>query len=228
MDSSRVLSMRWEDGLFAHWPVDPALVAETLPEGLDVATYDGDAWLGVVPFVMADIRPRGVPRGLTFPELNLRTYVERDGRKGVYFYNLDADDRLGVTVARRLFALPYYRARMRVRRDGDDVTFTSRRTHEGVPPARFDATYRPTGEPFTPEPGSLASFLVENYRFYTAGRRLYAGDIHHEPWTLRPGEADIRANSLFAASGFDRPEGEPLVYCADTLDVEAGRLRTVE
>ena len=238
MDGPRLLEMRWRDGLFAHWPVDPATIEPTLPERLEVATYDGQAWLGVVPFVMEDIRPRGSPVGLTFPELNLRTYVEHDGAKGVYFYNLDADDRLGVRVARSLFRLPYYRAEMHVRRGpwpGDPesdpeeaITFTSRRDHEGVPPARFDATYRPAGEAFEPEPGSLEAFLVENYRFYTQGNRLYRGDIEHDPWTLRPAEAEIRSNTLFAASSFDRPAGEPRLHYAEPLDVTAGRIRAVE
>jgi hypothetical protein len=227
MDVPRVLSMRWRDGLFAHWPVEPSVVAPTLPDALSVRTYDGRAWLGVVPFEMTDIRPAGAPTGLTFPELNLRTYVEHDGRPGVYFYNLDADDPVGVPVARRLFRLPYYRAEMRVRRDGDAVTFRSRRTHEGAPPARFDATYRPVGDPFVPAAGSLAAFLVENYSFYTLGDRLYRGDIDHEPWTLRPAEATLRANTLFEAAGFDRPEGEPRCHYAAPLDVTAGPIRAV-
>jgi uncharacterized protein YqjF (DUF2071 family) len=228
MFGRRWLEMTWRDGLFCHWPVDPAVVAETLPEGLSVAAHDGDAYLGVVAFVMDDIRPRGAPFGLSFPELNLRTYVEGPAGPGVYFYNLDADDRLGVAVARRLFALPYYRAEMRASRaEGDDgtVRFRSRRTHRGVPSARFDATYEPTGEAFAAESGSLAAFLVENYRFYADGNRLYRGEIAHEPWTLREGTVDLRENTLFEANGFERPDGEPIVHCADPIDVSADRIR---
>ncbi|WP_280585927.1 DUF2071 domain-containing protein [Halorubrum sp. Boch-26] len=225
----RWLEMTWRDGLFLHWPVDPAVVDETLPEGLSVATHDGEAYLGVVAFVMEDIRPRGAPVGLTFPELNLRTYVEGPEGPGVYFYNLDADDRLGVAVARRLFALPYYRAEMSAAAAGDDggVRFRSRRTHRGVPSARFDATYGSTGEAFTADSGSLAAFLVENYRFYAHGNRLYRGEIAHEPWTLREGTAEVRENTLFAANGFERPDGEPIVHSAERIDVSADRIRRV-
>jgi uncharacterized protein YqjF (DUF2071 family) len=227
MFGRRWLEMTWRDGLFCHWPVDPAVVDETLPEGLSVATHDGDAYLGVVAFVMDDIRPRGVPVGLSFPELNLRTYVEGPSGPGVYFYNLDAADRLGVAAARRLFALPYYRAEMSSTPVGDDgtVRFRSRRTHRGVPSARFDATYGPTGEAFAAEPGSLAAFLLENYRFYANGNRLYRGEIAHEPWTLRDGTADVRENTLFAANGFERPDGDPVVHYAEPIDVTADRLR---
>ena len=227
MFGRRWLEMTWRDGLFAHWAVDPAVVADTLPDGLRVDTYDGDAYLGVVPFVMADIRPRGAPIGLSFPELNLRTYVEGPNGPGVYFYNLDAADRLGVAVARRLFALPYYTARMDVSRTDGAVRFSSERTHRGAPTATFDTTYEPSGDPFTPEPGSLAAFLVENYRFYAHGNRLYCGEIGHDPWTIRPADVEIRTNTLFEANGFDRPEGDPIVHAADPIDVTADRIRRV-
>ncbi|QAU12406.1 DUF2071 domain-containing protein [Halorubrum sp. BOL3-1] len=246
MPGRRWLEMTWRDGLFAHWPVDPEVVAASLPEGLSVATHDGDAYLGVVPFVMDDIRPRGVPMGLSFPELNLRTYVEGPNGSGVYFHSLDADDRLGVAVARGLFRLPYYRAETDVRRieadggadaagvdadatDDRSVRFASRRVHEDVPHARFDATYAPAGEAFTPESGSLPAFLLENYRFYTAGEsgRLYVGAIDHDPWTLRPATAEISADTLFAANGFDRPDGDPLLHYAEPIDVTADRIKRV-
>ena len=223
----RWVEMTWRDGLFAHWAVDPEVIAETLPERLSPETYDGDAFLGVVPFVMSDIRPRGSPIGLSFPELNLRTYVDGPSGPGVYFYNLDADDRLGVAVARRLFALPYYRARMAVTRENGAVRFESRRTHRGVPAAAFDATYEPFGEPFVPDVGTLPAFLVETYRFYARGNRLYCGEISHEPWTLRRATLDVRTNTLFEANGFDRPIGDPLVHYAEPIDVTADRIRRV-
>jgi uncharacterized protein YqjF (DUF2071 family) len=192
--------MTWRDVFFAHWPVDPETVAATLPPGLSVDTdEEGRAWLSVVGFVMDDIAPRFSPVGLSFPELNLRTYVERDGAPGIYFYNLDADDRLGVPVARSLFQLPYYRAEIDVEERGGAIEFRSERTHSGVPPARFDATITPRGDPVStgadreaqasraPPDGRAgakrhasrealpggdrapARFLVERYRFYASG-----------------------------------------------------------
>ncbi|WP_348608164.1 YqjF family protein [Halobaculum rarum] len=225
----RLLSMRWRDALFAHWRVDPATVEARLPESLSVATYEGDAYLGVVPFEMTDIRPRGVPVGLSFPELNLRTYVTDGDTKGVYFFNLDAADPIGVAVARTLFRLPYYRAAMDVTRDDDRVTVTSHRTHPGAPEARFDATYGPDGETRTPEPGSLEAFLVENYRFYTEGRgRVYYGDIAHEPWPLTDADAEIRTNTLFEANGFEAPAGEPICHYSPGTEVTADRIRRLD
>ena len=225
-----LLSMRWRDLLFAHWRVDPETVAPKLPDGLSLDTYDGDAYLGVVPFVMDDIRPRGSPLGLEFGELNLRTYVSADGAPGVYFFNLDADDRIGVWFARSLFQLPYYRATMTTETRGDgtdrEVSFRSRRAAD-APPARFEGRYGPAGDFREHEPGSLESFLTERYRFYTADNRgrVYYGDIAHAPWRLAPAWAEIEDNGLFDANGFDRPDGEPTLHFAAPIDVTADRIR---
>lgn len=222
-----LLTMTWSDLLFAHWPVAPETVAERLPDAYEVDTYDGRAYLGVVPFVMSDIGPSLLPLERSFGELNLRTYVRGpDGTPGVYFFNLDADDRLSVAIARSLFRLPYYRAEMEVESRGEEVRFRSRRTHRGVPPARFRARYGPDGEFFTPEPGSLEAFLTERYRFYTLddSGRTYYGDIDHPPWRLAPAWADIAENDLFDANGFDHPAGEPLLHYAREIAVTAGRI----
>jgi len=224
-----LLSMRWRDGVFAHWRADPAVVARHLPDSVEVATHDGDAWLGIVAFVMEDIRPRGSPVGRSFPEVNLRTYVTRDGTSGVYFFSLDADDRLSVSIARSLYALPYYRARMHVDRDGDRLRLRSERDHAGEPRARLDLSYeRVDGEASVPEADSLSAFLTENYRFFTRGTHLYRGDIAHEPWRLAPADATVHEESLFRAAGFEPPNGDPLVHVAAPLDVTAGTLTRVE
>ena len=223
------LSMRWRDGLFAHWPVDPSVVDAHLPDGVDVATYDGSAWLGIVTFVMDDIRPRGIPVGRSFPEVNLRTYVEYEDDSGVYFFSLDADDHLSVSVARSAYSLPYYRAEMTVDRTDDGLRFRSERRHPGEPRARLDVTYRERDEAsFVPDADSLEGFLTENYRFYTRGRRLYRGDISHDPWTLTPATATFHEESLFRAAGFEPPSGDPLLHVASPLDVSAGPLRPVD
>ena len=221
-----VLRMRWRDVGFLHWPVDPAVVARTLPEPLTVDTYDGNAYLGVVPFRMADIRPRGSPVGRSFDELNLRTYVRVDGHPGVYFYNLDADDALSVRLARRLFMLPYYPAEMTVETRDGTVVFRSGRPGGDAPTARFDVTYHGDGDPSAPAPQSLEQFLVERYRFYAESTdgTVYYADIAHDPWPLEGGTADVRRNELFDVNGFEYPAGEPIVHYSSGIDVTAGVL----
>lgn len=245
------ISMGWRDALFAHWPVDADVVAESLPPGVTPRTHDGSGWLGIIAFVMEDIRPRGLPRplGFTFGEVNLRTYVEGpDGGEGIYFYNLDAADRLSVAVARQFYQLPYYRAHMDIDRLGAlpgetapherSVDFTSHRAHRGVADAHFDATYGPEGDRFLPEEGSLARFLVENYRFYLAegdvgdetasDTDLFYGDVAHPPWDLYEADFDLRSTNLFDVNGFERPDADPLVHYSPGVPVRADRIRRVD
>jgi uncharacterized protein YqjF (DUF2071 family) len=138
-----VMRMRWSELLFAHWQVDPDLVQKQLPGGLTVDTFDGAAWVGVVPFLMSDVAPRWCPAvpGLSaFPELNVRTYVMRDEKPGVWFFSLDAANAVAVRVARATFCLPYMDARMSmVAEDPAGICYDSTRTHRGEHPAKFRA-----------------------------------------------------------------------------------------
>jgi hypothetical protein len=216
--------MEWRDVLFASYPVEPSVVDPHLPDRLSVDTFDGDAYLSVVPFVIADIRPRGLPAavGLTTPELNLRTYVEHDGAAGVYFFNLDADDVLGVVGARLFNQLPYYLADMEFDR-GPPLRFESRRRTPGARPCRFSGTYEPDGDPFQPEPGSVEHFLTERYRYFTEGQdgSIRYADIEHEPWTLQSATWDVAENTIFAANGFDEPDSEPVLSYSRGVSVQA-------
>lgn len=145
------LEMDWRHLLFENWPVDPAVLTPHLPDALDLDTHDGRAWLSVVPFENAAIRPRGLPQwaGLSLPEINVRTYVTYERRPAVYFFSLDAQGIAGVLGARLFHHLPYYYARISLSAERDRIRFASRRRHPGARPAVYEATYRPIGEPFS-------------------------------------------------------------------------------
>ncbi|WP_101296450.1 YqjF family protein [Halegenticoccus soli] len=228
-----LLSVTWRDNLFAHWRVDPERVRQRLPAGLDAATHDGSAWLSVVALVMADLRPYGLPAsvGRSFAQVNLRTYVEprAGGERGLYFFSLDASDPIGVPAARALLSLPYRRAKTRAVRRGQTVRFESRRTRSDPPPARFAAAYRPTGEAFEADADPDEAFLAENYASYVdRGDRLYRFSVRHDPWRLRPVELDVRANTLFEASGFEPPSDEPIAHYGTRRSVDAGWFARVD
>lgn len=163
----------WHDLLFAHWPVAASALRRLVPSRLTIQEHGGTSWVGLVPFRMSGVTLRGVPGvpGLSaFPEMNLRLYVEVDGRPGVWFISLDAARTLAVWTARRLVHLPYFRAAMSVRSDGDLVHYTSERRGRG-PRVAFRGAYRPTGEVSSAAPGSLAHFLTERYCLYTETSR---------------------------------------------------------
>ncbi|WP_324758155.1 YqjF family protein [Haloarcula sp. GH36] len=221
------LEMGWRHLLFENWPIDPVVMDTHLPDGLEPDVFDGSAWLSVVPFTNVAVRPKGVPArfGVRLPELNVRTYVTRDGTPSVYFFSLDAQGIASVVGARLFHHLPYFYARISLELVDGRVQFSSRRLHPGARPAHYEGSYWPTGEPFAAPDEAFAEFLVERYRFYTEapdGTIRYT-DVDHEPWTLYPAAADIERDTLLSADGFDRPDGEPTYYYSPGLDVVASR-----
>lgn len=227
-----IMRQTWYDLLFAHWPVPAQALRVQLPAGLELDRFDGEAWLGVVPFGIRGARPRYLPFSLpwlsAFPELNLRTYVVAEGKPGVWFFSLDAANPLAVAAARRWYHLPYYNARMRLRHAADWIDYASERTHRGAPSATFVARYRPVGDRFHTRPGSLESWLTDRYCLYAADRRgrLYRADIQHRPWTLHAAEAEFTTNTLAEPLGL-RLAGTPMLHFAPRLDMVAWLLERV-
>ena len=227
-EGSWVLRMRWRDLLFMHWPVPEEVLRPLVPPALKLDTFDGSAWLGVVPFRMESVRPRflpAVPWLSSFPELNLRTYVTHESRPGLWFFSLDAHNPVAVRLARATFGLPYFDAGMFCEVRGEEVRYRSVRTHKDALPARFIASYRPTGERFDSRPGTLESFLTERYCLYSAGvngeRRVRRGDVHHELWPLQRAEAEVEELEMTSQIGVTLPETEPLLHYSRRLDVVA-------
>lgn len=231
-------SQRWADLLFAHWPVPIPALRPHIPARLEIDTYEGVAWIAAVPFRMERVRPRGVPpvpRLSRFLELNLRTYVRVDDRPGVFFFSLDAASPIAVSLARRWFYLPYLRARIRCEREGDTLVYQATRTHVGSPAVRFAARYRPVGDIFHAEPGTLEHFLTERYCLYAspgsvggAADAIYRADVDHRPWPLQEAAAELDAAALLEGAGFrDVAEGAPHLLFARRLDVRLWPLRRV-
>jgi uncharacterized protein YqjF (DUF2071 family) len=226
--------MRWCDLAFLHWSVKPQSLRPLIPAGLELDTYEGEAWVGVVPFRMEGVRARAtppVPMVHAFPEINVRTYVRAAGRAGVWFFSLDATSRLAVRGARWLYNLPYFDARISVASDADGVVhYESRRVHAGAPPATFMARYAANSEPRAPAPGSLEHFLVERYCLFMHDERRGLGilDINHRPWPLQRGTVDLAGNTMAAAAGIALPDRPPLVHVARELDVHAWTRRALE
>ncbi len=224
------MRMRWHDLLFAHWSFEPEAVQRLLPAGLRVDTWQGRAYVGVVPFRMSDVAPRGLPGlpGLSaFPELNVRTYVTVEDKPGVWFFSLDAHQRLAVRVARRWFHLPYMDARMHCRRDPSGwVEYASMRTHRGEPSADLKARYRPRGEIFWSEPDSLEHWLTARYCLYAVDphERIWRGEIDHDPWNLQRAEAEWTRQTMLQPLGL-QTQGPPHLLFAKDLSVRAWRLQ---
>lgn len=220
------MDMKWHDLLFIHYPVAADRLRALVPSPLEVETFDGQAWLGVVPFRMTGVKPRAfppLPWLSAFAELNVRTYVTCGGKPGVWFFSLDAANPVAVSAARRFFHLPYFNARMASRREGETVFYESRRTHRGAAPAEFRASYRPVGPVALSKAGSLEYWLTERYCLYSADSRgkTWRVDIHHPPWPLQPGEAEIENNTMPDWLGLKPLTAAPLHHFARELEVMA-------
>ncbi|MDA1273683.1 MAG: DUF2071 domain-containing protein [Verrucomicrobia bacterium] len=226
------MQMRWENLLFAHWRVPPDLLRSQIPPELDLDRFDNEAWLGIVPFRMCDTRLRGlppIPGVSSFLELNVRTYVTLNGKRGVWFFSLDAASRLAVRAARRFFHLPYFDASMSAKPKSSRTEYSSRRTHRGALGVEFRAVYWPQSESSQSLPGSLEHWLTERYCFFTVdgSGRLACCEIHHLPWPLRLAGADVALNTMAEPLGIELPPIPDALHFAERLEVLGWPLRRV-
>jgi uncharacterized protein YqjF (DUF2071 family) len=213
--------MGWKNLAFLHWLVDVDEVRKRIPDGLAVDTFEGKAFVGVVPFIMHDVHPRALPAIPTtseFAEMNVRTYVICRGTPGVWFFSLDAASKVAVRAARRGFFLPYYDATFAIAATDNVVRYRC----DGH--AKLDCTWRARGPTFRAEPGSLEEWLTARYTLYAADDdgAIHRGDIWHEPWPLAEADVDLRSVSC----GFD-VDGAPIAHCSPGVDVIAWWRRRV-
>ncbi|MDH6566260.1 uncharacterized protein YqjF (DUF2071 family) [Streptomyces sp. SAI-117] len=205
-----VLRTRWLRQTFVHWPFPPEAVQALLPRELVADEYDGVAWVGLTPFVMADARPAGVPAAVpglpSFAETNLRTYVRReDGRDGIWF--LAVQVACPLMLAARAVGAPYTLGHLRVGTDGDTVSYTGR---QGGGRVSYRLDVRP-GEPVQPTERDV--WLTSRWRAYT--RRLgvlFETPVEHEPWPLAGAAVDVLEETLTAAVGLPVPLDKPVVH----------------
>jgi len=229
--------MTWHDLLFMHYPMEVDALRHLIPKSLEIDTFDGMAWLGIVPFRMTGVAPRFVPNVpfvSSFPELNVRTYVTINGRPGVWFFCLEATNPLAVRVARTLFYLPYMDAKIELKNcdcenNGKWIGYESNRTHKNELPATLKLDYRPIGTSFEAQPDSLESFLTSRYCLYSADRRgkVFRGEIDHEPWKLRDAQAIVKENTMADWLGIQLPNEKPLLHFAKKTKVVAWSLKAV-
>jgi uncharacterized protein YqjF (DUF2071 family) len=206
------------DQLFVHHRVPTEQLRGLVPDELEIQEHSGSAWIGVTPFAVTGLRARGL-LALPFVSssfgLNVRTFVTRDDRPGIWFLSLDSSSRLAVEAARRIYRLPYFSARISLVRAGGRIAYECSR-HEGK---AFSGTYTPDGDVFDAAPGSLEHFLVERYCFYAEhGGKLYSADIHHAPWPLQPARAEIDLNTMPPAD-LDIADDDPVLHYSARQDV---------
>lgn len=216
------MHQNWGKLLFMHWRIDEESLRPLVPERLQIDTYDGSAWIGVIPFTMWNVRPSftpPVPWLSEFHELNVRTYVHYEGVPGVWFFSLDANSSVAVLGARTVFNLPYFNARINLEQEDKRIVYSSKRRDE--PPAAFNATWTIGERLAQSDPDSLDFFLTERYCLYSArDERLSRLRIHHRPWPLQTAMVQSYSSTMIESHGLQTPDGEPLLHYAEELEVD--------
>ncbi len=223
-DGQPLMHQKWGKLLFMHWRIDGKELRPLIPEGLEIDTFDGTAWIGIIPFTMWDIRAfppylPAVPGLSSAHELNVRTYVHYDRVPGVWFFSLDCNSAAAVMAARTFYHLHYFNADIELEQRGNTIDYSCKRT--GKPPAQFKGSWN-IGEtvPFS-HPDSLEFFLTERYCLYSENAgQLYRARIFHQPWPLQKATMNSFESTMIDALGVKSFGGDPVLNYAESIDVD--------
>ena len=225
------LDQEWRFLTFMHWRVDIEKLRPHVPEGLEIDTFEGDAYIGLVPFMMKHVRPSwfvSTPGISNFPEFNIRTYVKKDGIEGVFFLTLEAKSLVTCNFAPRTYGLPYRYAKGRVKKSGNIWDWRSSRDKGQF---KLAGTTEVIGEQMQAQPGSLEEFLFERYSLYTSHKgSLRRGYTHHNKWKFQLAKVELTENSLTESFnlGIDQPLTPELVHYSDGVRVRTFSIELAE
>jgi uncharacterized protein YqjF (DUF2071 family) len=230
-DQQVFMYQNWHHLAFLHWEVPRAELQALIPPELTVDLFEGKSYVGLVPFTLTGVRPillPPLPGVSSFHEINVRTYVHRDGRDpGVWFFSLDANSRVAVEAARAAYKLAYFHSEIGFaasRGALPEIDFTSRRDDgRGPSPAHAQIRYSPVEGPVTAsKPGTLEHFLVERYILYSTddSHRLHRARVHHQPYPLQKAEVRALDETLIWAAGIRRSDSVPIRHYAREVNVK--------
>jgi uncharacterized protein YqjF (DUF2071 family) len=218
-----VMYQNWGKLLFMHWRIEDKLLRRLISGALEIDTFDGSAWIGLIPFTMWGIRASffpPIPGTSSFHELNVRTYVSLNGEAGVWFFSLDAANSLAVWAARTFYSLPYFNAEMALEQDGSTIQYSSTRADDRGAPAQLRTSWT-IGDPLPQSTSrSLEFFLTERYCLYTKRNdEILRARIHHEPWQLQGAQLISLDSTMIESHGLPSPEGDPVLHYSEEQKV---------
>ncbi|MEI6709998.1 MAG: DUF2071 domain-containing protein [Actinomycetota bacterium] len=230
----RLVLMRqtWANIVWCHWPVPVEELQAILPRGLEPDVFDGQAWVGLVPFSMQNLRIPGpfgfitrLLRSANFGEVNVRTYVKGpDGRTGVWFCTLDADSMAAVATANAAFGLPYRVAKTSFTHEKGLLRWYSQRRGDR---AIASLEVKLGDAPSRPSASGLETFLFERYSLYSIWHGiLIRGELSHVPWTVKPVDLVSVETHTLEAAGFN-VSGKPHVFAGEAVEVSIHPMKIV-
>jgi hypothetical protein len=209
-----IMKQKWNHVLFLHWPISPVHLRPLVPGALQIDTYDGKAWLGMIIFEMGGIYPRrfpGLSLTLPFSEINVRTYVTYKGEPGIYFLSIDVNNWASLQIAKRWYHLPYHPAKVSIRKSGKSLSFEGIRKKE---PLKVKGSYTPRRDVYMSRADQLDYWFTERYRLFStdALSNLYTAAIDHPPWPLQQADVSFEKNTLFSPFPFKLAEDTPIAH----------------
>lgn len=171
-----IISQYWSDLVFINYKIAPEQIQKRLPSGYEVDTFNGDAFLSIVPFKMSKVRFPFTPQ-IPFSqlwELNIRTYVKVKGIPGIYFFTLDTNHWPAMFVAKNFFALPYRYTKLKGESKETQFSFSSKNLD-------IDISLQSTIVK-----DEYKNWISERYSLFTQKNiHTLQGIAMHDPWQLK-------------------------------------------
>lgn len=212
----------WRNVLFLHWPVAPEHLQLKIPAPIELDTFAGAAWVSVVALRVRATRPFGLaglgPIGRCV-QVNLRTYVKHDGKPGLWFFSVDADNMPMVIAARTALSVPYHHAKLKFSSHGDTSFELEMERTLGY--ADFWAAWS-MKEPMETARGSIDRFLTERYWAYGwKSGMCYRQRFEHPAWSLHRADLFGHRVSVSESAGLPHLEGAPLVHASPGVNAKS-------
>ena len=170
---------QWHNTVFFHWKVPRILLEEYIPKGLELDTHHNIAWISLVAFEVKNMRMRNLPvlpYISHFHEINIRTYVTRDGIPGIYLFSIETDKLIEVLFSRLLIGLPYKKSMIK-------RTERSLLAQNGVLNSYLNIEVKNKASVL--EKTDLDFWLSERHALYeNCNEKMYRFDVHHPEWNL--------------------------------------------
>lgn len=226
-----LMRQTWEHLVFIHWPVSASFLESIIPFPLKPDTYNGEAWIGIVPFKVSHMRVRGLPEVpllSKMTQINVRTYVTYKGTPGVYFFSLDVNHFPSMLMARSFLHLPYLNASISLKKEKQVWQLHFQRRHRGAPPVYCELNYWPEPEIFFSKKGSIEHWLTERYTLFAPVRgHLYRGDLRHLPWPLQKAQCELPHDTLTAIYKRPKQSYQWLAHYSENMEAKLMSYRKV-
>ena len=180
----------WNNAIFLHFQVDIEELKKLVPKQLEIDTFEGKAYISIVPFTMGKIRQRNFPAFppiSNFHEINIRTYVKYKNKTGVYFLSIEGAKRSSCFVAKSLSELPYRYSKM----ERSNTAYSSKNVE-----FKDSLSFKYKIGPLSKSKSHLELWLTEKYALFQDTKdSINQFEIHHLEWKTHQIEIqDLKLN----------------------------------